>query len=133
MQALAGVDGVIARAAIDAVVAAATLDGVVAVARLDDEVDLHRRIDLDVVVAVAGAHGELLAPRQRHVVLLAVDVEAQLAVLALGALDLVVAVAGLEYELFVKNRVLAGARVGFGGCLAGDLALAGAAPTRTSA
>src|SRR3546814_16950820 len=73
-----------------------------------------RRIDLDVVVAVAGAHGELLAPRQRHVVLLAVDVEAQLAVLALGDLDLVVAVAGLEHELVGKHRVLAGARVGFG-------------------
>src|SRR3546814_17492825 len=84
MEALAGVDGVIARAAVDAVVAAATLDGVVAVARLDDEVDLQRRIDLDVVVAVDGAPGELLAPRPRHVVLLAVAVEEQLAVLALG-------------------------------------------------
>src|SRR3546814_5134002 len=83
-----------------------TLDGVVAAARLDDEVDLHRRIDLDVVVAVAGAHGELLAPRQRHVVLLAVDVEAQLAVLALGDLDLVVAVAGLEHELVGKHPLV---------------------------
>src|SRR3546814_2698697 len=77
--------------------------------------------------SVAGAHGGLLAPRQRHVVLLAVDVEAQLAVLALGDLDLVVAVAGLEHELVGKHRVLAGARVGFGGALAGDLDLRGAA------
>src|SRR3546814_11013944 len=77
--------------------------------------------------SVAGAHGELLAPRQRHVVLLAVDVEAPLAVLALGDLDLVVAVAGLEHELVGKHRVLAGARVGFGGALAGDLDLRGAA------
>src|SRR3546814_8184884 len=39
----------------------------------------------------------------------------------------VVAVAGLEHELVGKHRVLAGARVGFGGALAGDLDLRGAA------
>src|SRR5690606_11715875 len=70
VEARAGVDGVVALAAVDAVVAAAALDDVVARAGLDDEVHRHRRVDLDVVVAVAGANGQLLALRQRHVVLL---------------------------------------------------------------
>src|SRR5690606_8337018 len=94
VEAVAGIDDVVALATIDAVVARAALDGVLAGAGLDDEVDRHRRIDLDVVVAVAGAHGQLLALGQADVVLLAIDVEAQLAVLALGDLDLVIAAAG---------------------------------------
>src|SRR5690606_42092702 len=51
-------DRIVALAAVDAVVAAAALDGVVAGACLDDEVHRHRRVDLDAVAAVAGAHGQ---------------------------------------------------------------------------
>src|SRR5690606_18469438 len=80
---------------------------------------------LDVVVAVAGADGQLLALGQADVVLLAVDVEAQLAVLALGHLDLVVATAGGEHQLVGLDVVLAA--VELGGELAGDLDVGGAA------
>src|SRR5690606_20963817 len=125
VEAVAGIDDVVALATIDAVVARAALDGVLTGAGLDDEVDRHRRIDLDVVVAVAGAHGQLLALGQADVVLLAIDVEAQLAVLALGDLDLVIAAAGREYQLVGQDVVLAA--VLLGRVFARDLDVGGAA------
>src|SRR5690606_40367085 len=59
-------------------------DLIVALAAFNDEVDGHTGVDLDGVVAVAGADGDLLPPRQLDFVVLAVDVEAEAAVRILG-------------------------------------------------
>src|SRR5690606_27210437 len=112
VEAVAGIDDVGALATIDAVVARAALDAVLPGAALDEEVGRDRLIDLEVAVAAAGAHGQLLALGQAGVVLLAIDVEAQLAVLALGDLDLVIAAAGREYQSVGQEVVLAAALPG---------------------
>src|SRR5690606_12940423 len=80
--------------------------------------DGHTGVDLDGVVAVAGADGDLLPPRQLDFVVLAVDVEAEAAVRILGDLDAVVAGTGGEHQL-VGHRIELAALLDRG-ALAGD-------------